>query len=142
MKIGIVTNKKIIAEKRKDTDNSGINTKIIGIARSSSIVGNKTSSYQLLETALSAMVIIGMIHQIGDIKMMIGVLMGLLGEEHQFMIGWWGRLKVHDRLGERIGYFPRNQEELWRMHEFPMSSYFVGMLILIRWNRGRLDINR
>jgi len=31
---------------------------------------------------------IGMIDQIGSIRIMIGVLMGRLGEEHQFMIGW------------------------------------------------------
>jgi len=33
------------------------------------------------------MVIIGMIDQIGDMKTMIGVLMGQLGEECQFIIG-------------------------------------------------------
>jgi len=26
-----------------------------------------------------------------------------------------GRLRVHDRLGECVGYFPRNQEELEEM---------------------------
>ena len=45
-------------------------------------------NYQLLETALSAMVIIGMIDQIDGIKMIIGVLVGRLEEEHQFTIGW------------------------------------------------------
>jgi len=88
VKIGIAANKRIVAEKKKGADKSGIGIKIIGIARSSSTVGNKTSSYQLLETALSAMVIIGMIDQIGNIKTMIGVLMGRLEEERQFMIGW------------------------------------------------------
>jgi len=34
------------------------------------------------------MVIIGMIDQIGSIKIMIGVLVGRLEEGHQFMIGW------------------------------------------------------
>jgi hypothetical protein len=88
VRIGIIASRKIVAGKRKDADKSGIGIKIIGIARSSSTVGSKTSSYQLLETALSAMVIIGMIDQISDFKTMISVLMGQLEEEHQFTIGW------------------------------------------------------
>jgi len=87
VKIGIVGSRKIIAEKKKDADKSGIGIKIIGIARSSSTVGSKTSNYQILETALSAMVIIGMIDQIDDIKMIIDALVGRLKEEHQFTIG-------------------------------------------------------
>jgi len=88
VKIGIVAKRKIVAEKKKDADKTGIDIKIIGIARSSSTVGRKTSSYQLLEIALSVTVIIGMIDQIGSIRTMIGVLMGRLEEGHQFMIGW------------------------------------------------------
>jgi len=80
VKIGIVTSKKIVVEKKKDADKNGIDIKIIGIAHSSSTVGNKILNYQLLETALSAMVIIGMIDQISDIRTMIGVLMGRLEE--------------------------------------------------------------
>jgi len=87
VKIGIVANRKIIAGKKKDADKSGIGTKIIGIARSLSTIGSKTSSYQLLETALSATVIIGMIDQIGSIRTVIGILVDRLGEGHQFMIG-------------------------------------------------------
>jgi len=86
--IGIVANKKIVVGKKKDADKSGINIKIIGIARSSSPVGRKTSNYRLLETALSVMVIIGMIDQIGNIKVIISVLVDRLDEEHEFMIGW------------------------------------------------------
>jgi len=67
---------------------SGIGIKIIGIARSLSTVGNRTSNCPLLETALSAMVMIGMIDLIASIKTMIGDLMGRLGGELQFMIGW------------------------------------------------------
>ena len=88
MKIDIVVNKKINAERKKDTDKSEIGTKITGIAPSLFIVGSKTSSYQLLETALSAMVMIGMIDLIGSIRTMIAVSMGRSGEEPQFMIGW------------------------------------------------------
>jgi len=76
VKIGIVANRKIVAGKMKDTDKSGIGIKIIGTACSSSTVGSKTLSYQPLETALNAMVIIGMIDQIGSIRTMIGVLVG------------------------------------------------------------------
>ena len=88
MKIGIGANRRIVVGKKKDADKSGIGIKIIGTAHSSSTVGSKTSSYPLLETALSAMVMIGMIDQIGSIRTMIGVLMDRLGEGLQFMIGW------------------------------------------------------
>jgi len=88
VKIGIVANRKIVAGKRKDADKSGISIKIIRIARSLSTIGSKTSSYQLLETALSVTVIIGMIDQIGSIRTMISVLVGRLEEGHQFMIRW------------------------------------------------------
>jgi len=88
VKIGIITSKKIITGKRKDADKSGIGIRIIGIAHFLSTVGSKTSSYQLLETTLSAMVIIDMMDQIDDIKMITGVLVGRLEEEHRFTIGW------------------------------------------------------
>jgi len=81
--------KRIDAEKKKDADKSGIGTKITGIVPYLFIVGSKTSSYQLFETALNAMVIIGVIGQIDDSTMMIDALMSRSGEECQFMIGWW-----------------------------------------------------
>jgi len=87
VKIGIASSKRIVAEKKKDADKSGIGIKIIGIARSSFTVGNRTSNCQLSETALSVMVVIGMINQVRDIKTMIGNLMGRLGEGCQFIIG-------------------------------------------------------
>jgi len=88
VKIGIGANRRIVVGKKKDTDKSGIGIKIIGIVRSSSTVGSKTSSYRLLETALSAMAMIGMIDLIGSTRTMRGVLMGRLEEGPQFMIGW------------------------------------------------------
>jgi len=88
VRIGFGVNRRIVAGKKKDADKSGIGIKIIGIARSSSTAGSKTSSYQLLETTLSAMAIIGMIDQIGSTRTMIGVLMGRLEEGPWFMIGW------------------------------------------------------
>jgi len=81
VKIGIGANRRIIVGKKKDTDKSGIGIKIIGTARSLSTVGSKTSNCPLLETALRAMVMIGMIDLISSIKTMIGDLMGRLGGE-------------------------------------------------------------
>jgi len=71
VKIGIGASRRIDVGKKKDADRSGIGIKITGIARSSSTVGSKTSSYQLSETALSAMAIIGMIDQISSTRTMI-----------------------------------------------------------------------
>jgi len=87
VKIGISANRRIVVGKKKDADKSGIDIKITGTARSSSTVGSKTSSYQLLENSLSAMAIIGMIGRIDSIRTMIDVLMGRLEEGPQFMIG-------------------------------------------------------
>jgi len=87
MRIGIGANRRIIIGKKKDAGRNGIGIRIIGTARSLSIVGNRTSSCPLLETALSAMVMIGMIDLVGSIRTMIGDLMSRLGEEPQFMIG-------------------------------------------------------
>ena len=115
MKIRIVAKRKIVAGKKKDADKSGIGIKIIRITCSSSTVGSRTSSYQLLETALSAMAIIGMIDQIGSIRTMIGVLVGRLEERTSVHDRLGGRLSVHGRLGEHVSYFPRNQEELEEM---------------------------
>jgi hypothetical protein len=142
--IGIVDSRKIVAGRRKDADKSGIGIRIIGIAHSSSIVGSKISSYQMLETALSAMVIIGMIDQIGDIKTMIGVLMGRLEEGHQFTFGWGVGSVCMIGLVNVLVIFQETKRSLrrWQMHEFPMSLYFAGMLTLIGWNQGRFVINR
>jgi len=143
VRIGIVASRKIVAEKRKDADKSGIGIKIIGIVRSSSTVGSKTLSYQLLESALNAMVIIGMINQIGDIRTMIGVSMGRLEEGCQFMISWGAGSVCMTGLVNVSAIFPEIRRSLrrWRMHEFLMSLFSVGMLILIGPNQGRFGIN-
>jgi hypothetical protein len=143
VKIGIVANRKIIVGKKKDVDKSGIGINIIGIARFSYTVGSKTSSYQLVETALSAMDIIGMTNQINDIKMITGVLVGRLEEEHQFTIGWGAGSMCMTGLVSMSVIFPKTKKSLWRwrMREFPMSSYFAGMLILIGWNQGKTVID-
>jgi len=88
VRIGIGASKKTIAGKKNDADRSGIGTRITGTAHSLSIAGNKTLNYPLLGTTLNAMVMIGMTDPIGAITMMIGDLMGRLGGERQFMIGW------------------------------------------------------
>jgi len=109
VKIGIGANRRIVVGKKKDADKSRINIKITGIAHSSSTVGSKTSSYQLLETALNAMAIIGMIDQIGSIRMMIGVLVGRLEEEPQFMIGWGADSVCMTDLVSVSGIFPEKR---------------------------------
>jgi len=80
VRIGIGVNKKTIIGKKKDADRSGIGIEITGTTHSLSIAGSRTSSCPLLEIALNAMVIIGMTDPIDAITMMIGDLMGRLGE--------------------------------------------------------------
>jgi len=125
VRIGIGASKRTIVGKKKDADRSGIGIGITGIVRSLSIVGRKTSSFLLSGIALSAMVMIGMTDPIGAIMIMIADSMGRLGEEHPFMIGWGGRLSVHDRLGDRVEYFPRNQEELEEMANARVPDEFI-----------------
>ena len=88
MKIGIGANRRIIVGKKRGTDRSGIVTRTTGTARSLSIAGSRILSCLLLEIALNAMVMIGMIDLIGNIRMIIGDLMGRLGGVRQFMIDW------------------------------------------------------
>jgi len=144
MRIGIGTSKKTIVGKKKVTDRNGIGTRITGIAHSLSIAGSRTSSYPLLGTALNAMVMIGMTNPIDAITMMISDLMGRLGGEHQFMISW-GADSV-SMIGlvivSNIFLGTRKNLKKWLMHEFPMNSYFVGTLILIRWSQGNIVVHR
>ena len=125
MRIGIDVRKKTIIEKKKDADRSGIDIEITGTAHSLSIAGNRTSSCQLLEIALSAMVMIGMTDPIGAITMMIGDLMGRLGGKASVHDHLGGRLSVHDRLGDRVEYFPKNQEELEEMANARVPDEFI-----------------
>jgi len=37
----------------------------------------------------------------------------------------WGRLNVHDMLGDRVEYFPRNQEELEEMANARVPDEFI-----------------
>jgi len=88
VRIVISVSKKTIVGKKNDAVKSGIGTKITGIARSLSITGSRTLNCPLLGTVLNVMVMIGMTGPIGAITMMVGGLMGRLGEELPFMIGW------------------------------------------------------
>jgi len=144
VKISISANRRIIVGKRKDADRSGIGIKITGTARSLSITRSKTLNCPLLEIALSAMVMIGMIDLIGSTKMMIGDLMGRLGEELWFMIGWGAGSVCMIDLVIVLGTFVGTKKSLkrWQMLEFPMSSYFAGTLIPIGWNQGRVVAHR
>jgi len=144
MKIGIGVNKRIVAEEKTNADRSGIGIKITGTARSLSIAGSKTLNYPLLEIALNAMVMIGMIDLIGGIRMMIDDLMGRLGGELQFMIGWGAGSVCMIDLVTVSGTFLGTKRNLrrWQMHEFPMSSYFAEMPILTERSQGKFIGNR
>ena len=82
------------------------------------------------------MVMIGMIDLIGSIRTMIDDLMGRLGGELQFMIGWGVGSVCMTGLVIMSDIFPEIKRSLkkWWMHVFPMSSYFAGMLILFEWS--------
>jgi hypothetical protein len=144
VKIGIGASKKTIVGKKKDADRSGIGIEITGTARSLSIAGSRILNYPLLEIALNAMVMIGMTDPIGAIMMMIGSLVGRLGGERQFMIGWGADSVYTIGLVIVLNIFPGTRKSLkrWLMHEFPMSSYFAGMLILIGWSQGNIVVHR
>jgi hypothetical protein len=144
MKIGIGVSKRTIVRKKKDADRSGIGTRIIGTARSLSIAGSRTLSCPPLETALNAMVMVGMTGPIDAITMMIGGLMGRSGGERQFMINWGAGSVYMIGLVIVLNIFLGTRKSLkrWPMHEFPMSSYFVGTLILIGWSQGNIVVHR
>jgi hypothetical protein len=133
VRIGIGASKKIIVGRKKDDDKSGIGIGIIGIVRSLSIVGSKILSFLLSETALNAMVMIGMTDRISTIRTMTADLMGRLGGELQFMIGWGAGSACMIGLVTVLNTFLGTKKNLrrWLMHKFPMSSYFAGMPILI-----------
>jgi len=132
--------RRIIVGKKKDADRSGISTRITGTAHSLSIAGNRILiNCPLLETALSATAMIGMIEPIGTIKSMIDGLIRRLGEELQFMIGWGAGSVCMTGLVIVWHIFPGTKRSLkrWPMLEFPMSSYFVGMPIPMSGVKGK-----
>jgi len=87
---------------------------------------------------------INMTDPIGAITMMIGNLMGRLGGERQFMIGWGVDSVYTIALVIVFNIFLGIKKSLkrWQMHEFPMSSYFAGTLILIGWSQGNIVVHR
>jgi len=144
VRIGIGASKKTIVGKKKDAVKSGIDTRITGTAHSLSIAGSRISSCPLLEIALNAMVMIGMTDPIDAITMMIGDLMDRLGGERPFMIGWEADSVCMIGLVIVLNIFPGTSKSLkrWLMHEFSMSSYFAGTLILIGWSQGNVVVHR
>jgi len=144
VRIGIGASKKTIIGKKKDADKSAIGTGITGIVRFSSIVGKKISSCPLLGIALNAMVMIGTTGLIGVITTIVDDLMGRLGGERQFMIGWGAGSVCMIDLVIVLHIFPGTKKSLrrWLMRGFPMSSYFAGMPMLIGWSQGRIVAHR
>jgi len=144
VRIGIGASKRTIVGKKKDAVKSGIGTRITGTAHCLSIAGSRTSSCPLLEIALNAMGMIGMTDPIDAITMMIGDLMGRLGGERPFMIGWGADSVCMIGLVIVLNIFPGIRKSLrrWLMHEFPMNSYFAGTLILIEWSQGNVVVHR
>jgi len=144
VRIGIGASRRIIVRRKKDADKSGIATRITGTAHSLSIVGSRTLNCLLLGITLSAMVMIGMTDLIGNIRIMIDVLMGRLGEELQFMIGWGAGSVCMTGLVIVWHIFPGTKRSLkkWPMLEFLMSSYSVEMPIPIRWSQGKVIAHR
>jgi len=144
VRIGIGASKRTIVEKKKDADRNGIGIGITGIVRSSSTVGRKISSYPLSEIVLSAMVMIGTIDLIGAIVMTIDDLMGRLGGERPFTIDWGVGSVCTIGAAIVLDIFPGTGKNLkrWLMLEFPMSSYFAGMPILIGWSQGKIIAHR
>jgi len=144
VRIGIGDSRRIIVGKKKDADRNGIGSRITGTVHSLSIAGSRTSSCLPLGTTLNAMVMIGMTDLIDSIRMTIGGLMGRLGGERQFMIGWGADSVYTIGLVIVLNIFPGKRKSLkrWQMHEFPMSSYFVGMLTLIGGSQGKVVTHR
>jgi len=87
---------------------------------------------------------IGMTKTISAIRKMIGDLMSRQDGERQFMIGWGAGSVCTIGLVIVLNIFPRIGKSLkrWLMHEFPMSSYFAGTLILIGWSQENIVIHR
>jgi len=144
VKIGIGANRRIIVGKKRGADRSGIGTRTTGTACSLSIAGSRILSCLLLEIALNAMVMIGMIDLIGSIRMIIGDLMGRLGGERQFMIGWVANSVYMIGMVTVLGTFLGTKKNLrrWLMHEFPMSSYSAEISIPIEWSQGKVVAHR
>jgi len=90
------------------------------------------------------MVMIGMIDLIGSIGTMIGDLMSRLGEEPQFMTGWRAGSVCMIDLVTVLNTFPGTKRSLrkWQMLEFPMSSFFAGILTPIEWSQGKVVVHR
>ena len=144
MRFGIGASKRTIVGKRKDADRCGIGIGITGIVCSSSIVGRKISSFLLSVIVLSATVMIGMTDPIGAITMMVGDLMGRLGGERPFMIGWEAGSVCTTGSVIVLNIFLGTRKNLKRclMRGFPKSSSSVGTPILIGWSQGKIIAHR
>ena len=82
---------------------------------------------------------IGMTDPIGAITMMIGDLMGRLGGERPFMIGWGADSVCMTGLAIVFNIFLGTRKNLkrWLMRGFPMSSFSAGTPILTDGVKGK-----
>jgi len=144
VRIGTGASKRIIVRRRKDAGRNEINIGITGIVHSSSIAGKRILNFQLSEIVLSATVMIGMTNPIGAITMVIGDLMGRLGGERPFMIGWGVGSVCTTGLAIVFSIFPgtRRNSKRWLLRGFPMNSFSVGMPILIGWSQENIIAHR
>jgi len=90
------------------------------------------------------MVMTGMTDRIGSIRTTTADLMGRLGGELQYMIGWGaGSVCMIDSVIV-LNIFLGTKKNLrkWLVHEFPMSSYFAEMPILIERSQEKIVAHR
>jgi len=130
--------------KKRGVRKNGIDIKIIGIARSLSTVWNEVSNCRLLKTVLSVMVSVGTIGQIRDSRSITDVLMGRLGEERKFMIGWGAGLMCMKDLVDASVTFQgiKKNSRRWQMHESPMNSYSLEIATSIVGNQNKFATNQ
>jgi len=90
------------------------------------------------------MVMIDTISQINDSRTTIDVLVDRSEGEWRSMIDWGAGLACMIGLVSVLVVFQETKRSLkrWQMHGFPMSLYFVGMLILNGWNQGKFAISQ
>jgi len=85
-----------------------------------------------------------MTDQIGSIRTITAGLMGRLGEERRFMIGWGAGSACMIGLVIVLNTFPGTKQNWrrWLMRGFLMSSSSAGTPIPIGWSQGKIIAHR